>query len=185
MNNLDIFCRQIRERSNENRMAMNLLYSAHIPSQLISILRQELDSMVRVIYLLSISDMAYRDNLIRDSVEGRKWREKGSNKSITDREMVDLANKLQGWTESVYRFGCAFIHLSNFHDHKKRDPMGMISAEEKESLLEHMRAYHGGPLIPNPKFTDLIPFLPMVFHKIADNLECYIKSLEKNETIDH
>ncbi len=184
MSDLEIFCRQIRERSHENRQAIHLLHSARIPSQIVSILRQELDSMIRVIYLLSITDMAYRDKLIKASVEGNEWTEKGNKKRITDRKMVDLADKLQGWTESVYRFGCGFVHLSSFHDYKERDPIEMIPDKEKNAILKHMRYYHGGPSVTDPKFNDLIPYLPQVFEKIASNLEVYVKDLESRKTIE-
>ncbi len=183
MSDLEVFCRQIRARSNEHREAVHLLYPARLSSQIVSILRQELDSMVRVIYLLSISDMAYRGELIKASVEGNQWTAKGSRKRITDRDMVTLANKLEGWAESVYRFGCAFIHLSSFHDYQERDPMDMISNDEKESILKHMRYYHGGPPDPDPTFNDLIPYLPRVFEKIAANLDCYIRDLEGGKTL--
>jgi hypothetical protein len=36
---------------------------------------------------------------------------------MTDREMIVIAHELQGWTQSVYKFGCAFIHLSSLHDY--------------------------------------------------------------------
>jgi hypothetical protein len=91
--------------------------------------------------------------------------------------MVNLANKLQGWTESVYRFGCAFIHLSNFHDYQQRNLMELITEEEKNAIVNHLRYYHGGPLTSNSSFDDLIPYLPNVFDKIASNLECYVKEL--------
>jgi hypothetical protein len=139
--------------------------------------------MVRVIFLLSISDAAYRDELIRASVEGHRWVVKGSRRRITDRDMVSLAQQLQGWTESVYRFGCAFIHLSGFHDYQKRDPMDMISDDERQAILKHMRSYHGGPSEASPSFDDLIPYLPRVFDKIASNLECYVRDLEAGKTI--
>jgi hypothetical protein len=180
---LEIFCRQIRARSDEHRASIRLVYHEGLLSQVLAILRQELDSMIRVIYLLSISDMPYREALIKASVEGRKWTAKGSKRRITDREMVDLANKLEGWTESVYRFGCAFIHLSSFHDYQERDPMDIISDEEKGAIIKHMRAYHGGPLQDEPKLKELVPYLPMVFNKIADNLECYVKDLETGKVI--
>lgn len=183
MNYLEMFCRQVRARSKQHRESIHLLYPAHISSQIGSILRQELDSMVRVIYLLSISDMAHREELIKASVERREWTAKGKRKRITDREMVNLANNLHGWTESVYRFGCAFIHLSGFHDYRERDPMDMISIDEKNAILKHMRYYHGGPPNPNPTFNDLFPYLPQVYEKIASNLECYVKDLEDGKTI--
>jgi len=183
MNHLEVFCRQVRARSDDHREAIHLLYPARVLSQIVSILRQELDSMIRVIYLLSISDMAYRDELIRASVEGRQWTASGNRRRVTDRDMVNLANKLQGWTESVYRFGCAFIHLSNLHDYQERDPMEMISDDEKKAILKHMRHYHGGPPEPDPAFSDLFPYLPSVFEKIASNLDHYVKNLENGRTI--
>jgi hypothetical protein len=152
MSHLEVFCRQVRSRSDDHRKAIRLLYPARISSQIVSILRQELDSMIRVIYLLSTSDVTYRDELIKASVEGRVWTEKSGKRRITDRDMVDLATELHGWTESVYRFGCAFIHLSSFHDYQERDPMDMVSGDEKKAILEHMRYYHGGPLESDPKF---------------------------------
>ncbi len=180
MNAYEIFCRQIRARSDENRKAVSLLYNERLLSQIISVLRQELDSMIRVIYLLH-QDTDYQSELLQASIEGKQWKTKDGKKKITDREMVELADSLHGWTKSVYKFGCAFIHLSSFHDYKSRDPMEMISSEERDSVLEHMRYYHGGPITDSPTITDIAPYLPRVFHKIADNLECYVKDLESNQ----
>ena len=62
------------ERSAENRRAMASLavpYDALSPA--FSILRQELDSMIRIIYLLHISEPNKRDHLIRSTLEGKKW----------------------------------------------------------------------------------------------------------------
>lgn len=145
-----------------------------------SILRQELDSMVRVIYLLYIKDQTYREELIKASVEGRQWTLQGKKAKVTDREMVNLSQTLErGWTESVYRFGCAFIHLSSFHDYKDRDAMDMISVQDRRDIVAHVTQYHGAPR--GEKFNDLIPILPMVFEKIASNLESYLSDLEKGK----
>lgn len=184
MDFLEAFCRQIRLRSSDDKRAFQLLESGDIPSQMVAVLRQELDSMIRVIYLLSQSDMTYRDELIQASVDGKQWMARGKKRRITDKEMVELANELHGWTESVYRFGCAFIHLSGFHDYRERDPMDMISIEKREAVLKHMRYYHGGPGRVNPGFKDLIPYLSMAFEKIASNLECYVKDLEAKKIIE-
>ena len=67
------FCRQIRARSAEHGAAISHLQRDELYSQIVAILRQELDSMTRVIYLSSISDGCRRTELIRDSVEGRNW----------------------------------------------------------------------------------------------------------------
>lgn len=182
MSELQIFCRQVRARSSEHRKAMNALRA--LPGQMVSILRQELDSLVRVVFLLSQKDRRYRTRLIDDAVSGQKWTRRDSRKLVTDREMVDLADTLHGWTKSVYAFGCAFIHLSNLHDYKTRDPLEQISAAERVAILGHLRYYHGGPNGAAPRFSDVVPMLSAVFAKIADNLECYVKQLEKDGDLD-
>jgi len=181
MTSLETFCRQIRARSTEHREAIYLLHGRRLLSQVVAILRQELDSMVRVIFLLSIADKPYRQELIEASVNGAKWTAKGKSACITDREMVELAQSLHGWTQSVYKFGCAFIHLSSFHDYEHRDPLLVLAKDEKAAILKHMRAYHGGLTVSDPTFEDLLPYLPQAFEKVADNLECYIKQLEAEE----
>ena len=184
MKSVDTFCRQVRARSVEHSAAVRLLSAQRLISPLIATLRQELDSLIRVIFLLSIRDREYRAQLTDAAVHGKKWTHRGTRRRITDRDMVNLASKLHGWTESVYGFGCAFVHLSNFHDHGSRDPFLALSKQEREVVLHHMRYYHGGPSGPAPTFDDLVPFLPRVFEKIAGNLECYVKQLELDEEHD-
>jgi hypothetical protein len=139
-------------------------------------LRQELDSMVRVIYLLSLP-IERRLALVSASVQGEKWRKESSNGAITDKEMVDLSQKLNGWTQSVYKFGCAFIHLSALHDYENRDPIGLLSETERSDLITHCRYYHGGPVQDTPTFRDFIPYLPDVLKKISSNLNWYLDEL--------
>lgn len=179
---IQIFCRQVRARSTENRLAMGAVSA--LPGQMVSILRQELDSLIRIIFLLSQSDRQYRSHLIEDSVNGERWLRRNSRQPVTDREMVELTDTLHGWTKSVYSFGCAFIHLSNLHDYQVRDPLDQISEEERRAILEHLRYYHGGPYGSSPRFSDIVPFLPRVFTKIADSLERYVSSLERDEDLE-
>ena len=155
-----------------------------LPGQMVSVLRQELDSLVRVVFLLAQADRAYRQRLIAESVSGRRWKAPNSKKVVTDREMVDLTDTIHGWTKSVYAFGCAFIHLSSFHDHNARDPLDQVSEGERKAILDHLRHYHGGPSGSSPRFNEVVLYLPMVFTKIADNLECYVKQLEQDGDLE-
>ena len=159
---------------------MRLLAHAGLAGQMIAVLRQELDSMVRVIYLLT-QKSERRTALIEASVNGEKWSQDASRAKVTDKEMVDLAQTLQGWTQSVYKFGCAFIHLSSLHDYNDRDPLAQLSAQERDDILKHCRHYHGGPSNSDAGFSSLVPYLPRVLEKIAGNLECYLAALEKGE----
>ena len=180
MTNLAAFVRQVRSRSNEHKQAMELLSNARLAGQMISVLRQELDSMVRVIYLLG-QEVQRRDVLIAAAVSGLKWSQPGSRSYVTDKEMVDLAQNLHGWTRSVYKFGCAFIHLSNLHDYNDRDPLALLPEQERIDILEHCRHYHGGPSDRDTMFVELIPYLPCVLEKITGNLLYYLERLECNE----
>jgi hypothetical protein len=94
--------------------------------------------------------------------------------------MVDLAQSLEGWTQSVYSFGCAFIHLSHLHDYSDRDPLLGLPAEERVAIIEHCRRYHGGPSF-DADFPALVPYIPNVFEKIASNVESYLGQLESCE----
>lgn len=92
----------IRARSEENRRAMHCFLNPHgVLSPAFSILRQELDSMIRVIYLLQLAHLAERSRLIKSTLQGEKWKvqtPKGKFRDVTDREMIDLSQQLQGWT---------------------------------------------------------------------------------------
>jgi hypothetical protein len=59
-----------------------------------------------------------------------------------------------------------------------------ITDEERSAIIEHLRYYHGGPHQDDPTFDDIMPLLPRVLDKLAGNLECYVKQLEKDEDLD-
>lgn len=175
---LTIFCRQVRKRSRDNRQALELLHHSSLTGNVVAVLRQELDSMVRCIFLLSIHDRRYRNLLIEDAVQGRPWRSKDGKRKVTDRDMVDLSTKLHGWAQNVYAFGCSFIHLSAFHDHTDRDPLVLLTPEDRKNVADYLKSYHGITVDSTTAFSDITPLLPAVFDKIAGTLECYVKDLE-------
>ena len=181
MDNNKKFCAIVRQRLSENRRAVTLLSHSGLSGQVMSILRQELDSMVRVIFLLSQSSED-RNTLISLTLGGQKWKLRGAN--ITDRQMVDLADTLNGWTNSVYKFGCAFIHLSSFHEYITNDPFVNLQADEITSIKTHLHNYHGFPMSGKLTIQSMAPYLPKVFDKIADNLEAYVQTLETNRDVD-
>lgn len=61
--------------------------------------------MVRVVFLLAQKDRTFRNILISAAVSGRFWTqpgtEPGKERRITDRDMIDLADRLHNWTRSV------------------------------------------------------------------------------------
>ncbi len=180
------FVRMVRARSGENAEALGATASRQLHGVTIGILRQELDSMVRVIYLLSVAPKV-RTTLVESSLAGEPWKiatPSGKLKKVTDRDMVNHAATLHGWAESVYRFGCAFIHLSQFHDYATRDPVAALAPAERAAMLHHLRHYHGGPASDDFTLADVVPMLPGVFQKITSNLDCYLRQLESGQKLD-
>lgn len=53
MDDLDKFCNIVKKRSEENAKTIKLLYENQLYGNCVGILRQELDSMVRVLFLLT------------------------------------------------------------------------------------------------------------------------------------
>jgi hypothetical protein len=186
--NTQTFCDMIRNRTGENRRAMHCFFPPHcMLSPAYSILRQELDSMIRVIYLLSIKSLKERSRLIQATLHGKKWKVQTSKnkwKNITDRDMVQLSQKLRNWTQSVYQFGCAYIHLSDYHNYLAENPFNRLSEPERQNILSHLRNYHGGPCNDNPDIKELASYIPLIFDKIASNLDCYLKRLEQDEILE-
>jgi hypothetical protein len=175
---LRVFCRQVNSRSQENFSAFHLLFHEKHWGNVLSIIGQEIDSMIRVVYLLTIVDKEHRKQLIDDSVGGRKWTHKGSTRRITDRQMVETATSFEFWMREAYKVRNGFIHLSNLHDYKERDPLNLIPKQDKREIIKHLRRYHGGLRQSNPVFEDVIPFLPKVLSKMQQHLRGYLGRLE-------
>ncbi|MDD3149548.1 MAG: hypothetical protein PHV68_01845 [Candidatus Gastranaerophilales bacterium] len=176
MSNLQKFCELIRKRSEEHSKSILILNKENLYGQMISILRQELDSMVRVIFLLT-QNLETRNKLMALTLDGEKW--KLGKSQITDRAIVNATQKLHGWADSVYKFGCGFIHLSIFHDYSKSDPFLYLGEDEISNIKQHMIRYHNFPVGSNISIETLSPYLIAIFEKIKGNLECYIEDLEE------
>ena len=181
MTNTQEFCNIIRTRSAENKKAAELLYHQQLFGQVMSIVRQELDSLVRCIYLLE-TELSQRHILMTQTINGERWRN-SQNRIITDRDMVNISAQLWGWTKSVYDLGCGFIHLSNFHTYSNSNPFEVLSSEEKENIISHLNNYHGYPLTQELTFGSVSHYLLRVFEKVCSNLTCYVERLE-NEQIN-
>ncbi len=181
---IDLFCNMLVNRSIENQHSLNALYSKELWGNCFSILRQELDSLLRVMFLLGISDLEQRNKFITQTLNGEKWsfiNDKGKKVYITDKTMVDLADSLIGWAKNVYMFGCGFIHLSNFHNYAVINPFVRLPQSEKDSIIYYMRSYHNAILDNNSPIEDFLPYLPKIMDKISGNLNCYIQELKRNE----
>lgn len=180
------FIQLIKSRSDEHEIAFSRIHD--LPGSMMSILRQELDSLIRILYLLAIPDLEERKRLMACTVNGKRWKiatAKGKQTVVTDAMMVEVSEQFAGWARSVYKFGCAFIHLSNFHGYNASNPLETLPCEEKKDVLDHMRYYHQGPESDNPNFQELAYYFPRVFKKIKGNLECYLEDLAEEAPSEH
>lgn len=151
MTSTEQFCRILRERSAEHLSSGVLLFANGHYGQIISVLRQELDSLVRTVFLLE-KDLTTRQHFIQQTLQNIKWTQPNSRTVVTDRQMVDLANSLHGWTNSVYKLGCAFIHLSPMANYKHENPFSQLPAHEISDIKRHLHNYHSFPLAEDLKY---------------------------------
>jgi hypothetical protein len=179
MTDTEQFCKILRERSAENLAAGQLLFSNGFYGQLISVLRQELDSLVRAVFLLS-KDLVIRQHFISQTLQNTKWTMPNSKTIVTDRNMVDLTDCLFGWTNSVYKLGCAFIHLSPMADYRNSNPFQQLDQTEINDIKQHLHNYHGFSLTDSLNMDTITPYLLKVLEKVSGNLGCYIEHLENN-----
>ena len=182
-----VFCRQVRARSGELQQAMELVFPHGLTSVAVGLLRQELDSLVRVLFLVTERDRNTRAHLISAAVAGERWRlptASGRSAYMTDRALVEVAEQEHpGWVNLVYGFGCSFIHLSALHDYQCRDPFRALPEEERRVIVRHLNHYHGGELSIRSTFGDVTMYVPQVLTKISTNLSIYVDMLERGEEL--
>src|SRR5579859_1346879 len=110
--NAEIFCRMTEARSREHHEAMQVALDKGWLAIAGSVLRMELDSMMRVIWLLRHPDT--REQILASCVVGKGFK---AGTRIYDTEMAadadreiaaDAANE-NGWVQAVYDFGNRFV----------------------------------------------------------------------------
>lgn len=180
MDEIEKFCNIVKNHSIENSKAINLLYEHKLYGNCISVLRQELDSMVRVLFLLTCNT-DLRINLITQTLNNEKWNIDRHN--IKDFQLIQNSLKMHGWAKNVYQFGCAFIHLSIFHYYQEQDPFLKLSQSEIEVIKNFMVQYQEFPANINITFSSMSPYLLKIFEKINQNLYCHLEDLEKIQPI--
>ena len=162
---------------------MDFATAGGLLSTQMSIIRQEVDSLIRAIDLLSKGNEE-RADLIKNAIDARVWgvtRENRDPRRIPDAGMVDSADKLHDWVRNLYDFGCSFIHLTGLHDYQERDPFRLLSSEERESVSRFVNHYYRTSITADSSFAEIREFMPKIFNKVTENLEKYLHSLEENE----
>ena len=181
------FIELIRNRSKENSESLRDDFTKRRIGKCMETLRTELDSFIRVMYLGRISDINERERLIQQTLLGEKWTvltPKNKLKQVTDKDMVDKANELIGYVHYVYKFGCGFIHLSDFHNYTTTNPFGKLSETEKADVKNYLNQYHHFPIDNELTVESITNYIPDVFEKISSNLACYFGKILNNGMIE-
>ncbi len=174
--NASAFCHAVEARSREHHEAMEAALDKGWLSIAGSVLRMELDSMIRVIWLLDHPES--RGQILAACVAGEGF--KAGRVSVRDIVMVNHAVSSHGWVRRVYDFGNRFVHLTNAHGYAERDPFQAY--EHRAEVIEYINDYHGGkipgrPLDDRSSLIDLVPYAPHVLEKITSNLDSYLSRL--------
>lgn len=183
----DKFVEIVKSRSKENTDSINLLFEKGIIGNCISILRQELDSFIRVIYLSKLGDMDERKRLMQLTINGEQWNEltiNGRLRKITDRDMVNFADILFGYIKYVYKFGCGFIHLSSNHNFNSVNPFKSLSDYDKISIMNYLNQYHNFPLETDLTLDNFKPYLLKVYEKVSSNMLHHLDELREERILD-
>ena len=175
---LSRFARQVRMRSQENRLMIEFAHSNELRASEVGILRLELESLEYVIYLLHEHDRPQRsDILVRLTSFNQRL-------DIKDEEIAQPTKEIYGWEGQLYKTSSRFIHLSGRHDYAARDPFQeSLSPGERQEMTRFLNEYHGGNLSVNSTFAEVIDYVPKVFGKLADRLEFYLGKLERDEDL--
>lgn len=171
---LEDFVFMVRQRSEENRSAFVAL--DHVPQVQTSLLRLELDSMIRVFHVLSYSPTE-RASAIEKFYSAQMF-VNAKGKRVTDAHMVDEAAKFEGWTRYVYDFACAFVHLSPLHLNELDLDLSRHFDDETAKVAYYLNYYHGFDETMPITIRNLRPYLRSIFNKIYGNTESYLEFLE-------
>lgn len=175
----DEYSRLILHRLDENWKSFSILYDLKHYGNCISILCQELDQSIRLLFLLKRNEFE-RESFIHSTLNSQKWHLPGNERKkefITDEMLIDFAQTLTGWERSIYEFGFAFKSLSNSYNYMLKDPIRSLNETERSKIHAYIANYHSADFPSGYKLPDLIPLLPAIFEKLSTNLRSYMKQL--------
>jgi hypothetical protein len=169
----------ISHRLEENMKSFKLLFGMKHYGNCISIMCQELDQIIRLLFLLN-SNAAAKKLFIYSSINSHKWyivNKENKKEYITDENLLKFTETLSGWDKSIYEFGFSFKNLTTSFNYGSRDPIKSMSETDREKLYNYIREYHNKDFVSDFSLDDLIPVLPLIIEEISRNLKNYMSKL--------
>jgi hypothetical protein len=175
----DEYKRLIARRLEENMKSFNLLFGIQHYGNCISIMCQELDQMIRLLFLLN-KDSTIRKSFMQSSIESHKWHitsKDNKREYITEETLVEFAKSLKGWDRGIYDFGFAFKSLSNNFNYGSKDPIKSMTDSDRANLARYIQKFHVKDFPDTFTIDALIPVLPGIIEVISTNLKSYLEKI--------
>jgi hypothetical protein len=175
----DEYKRLIGHRLEENMKSFKLLFEIKHYGNCISIMCQELDQIIRLLFLLN-STPNNKKQFISSSINDQKWHTVGLDHKkmyVTDEMLLQFSESLTGWDKSIYEFGFSFKSLSNNFNYGSRDPIKSMNEIERNRLYNYIQEYHVKDFPKEFSLDDLKPVLPMILKLISNNLNNYMEKI--------
>jgi hypothetical protein len=169
----------ISHRLDENMKSFKLLFDMKHYGNCISIMCQELDQIMKLLFLLN-RNKTERKQFMESSIESHKWfilNKENKKEYITDDDIAKYSESLSGWDKSIYEFGLAFGHLTNSFNYGSKDPIKSMNEIYRNMLYDYIREYHNANYPKDFTLDDLIPVLPNIFDSISLHLQSYMNEL--------
>ena len=169
----------ISHRLDENWKSFKVLFGIQHYGNCISIMCQELDQIISLLFLLNRNKYE-KEHLLKLSINSQKWYFKNNeNKKeyITEKVLVDFADSLTGWEKSIYEFGLSFQSISTNFNYLLRDPVKSMGENERKQISNYIREYHKKDFNDDFTLDDLIPVLEEIFQRISNNLISYLDKI--------
>jgi hypothetical protein len=176
---VDEYKKLINHRLDENVKSFKLLFEMKHYGNCISIMRQELDQIMKLLFLLNRNKVE-RKQFMESSIESHKWfvlNKENRKEYITEEDIAKYSESLSGWDKSIYEFGLAFGHLTNSFNYGSKDPIKSMNDIYRKMLYDYIKGYHDKDYPKDFSLDDLIPILPMIFDSISFHLQSYMKEL--------
>jgi len=167
------------QRLDENRKSFDLLFSIRHYGNCISIMCQELDQVIKILFLLN-SSKEDQKKFIESSINNHKWfviRNIDKKEYITEEVLETYSETLIGWDKSIYEFGLAFGSLANTFNYGTRDPIKSMGEKDKEKIYQYITEFHNKDFPKNYDLSNLIIELPTILNKISVNLRNYMDKI--------
>jgi hypothetical protein len=176
---IDEYKKLILQRLDENRKSFDLLYGIKHYGNCISIMCQELEQVVKLLFLLN-SSKNDQIQFIKASINNQKWfftNKEFKKEYIAEDVFTKYSETLEGWDRSIYEFGLSFGHMANTFNYGTRDPIKSIGENDKEKIHNYIIEYHNKDFPKNYDLESLIKELPTILNRISVNLQSYMNRL--------